>query len=663
MVAAAATTAAAPLVMSATEKAATATVPGEVGRISYWAGNIVYVADANGANARALIDSIVGSGTWAPDGSRFFYSTGTELNSVRADGSGRLRLLNLTGAGEYARDVTVSQDGRLIIFNGASGLRYTGTGGNWYGSTLLYAAPATGTIERPTVSVDGTIFFDQGGGPDTRSILRLDGQTGPQEIIKNGWGADVSPDGSRIVFVRSDIVNAKAQLWLAGSDGSNPVQLTTEEGAGGGWNVDPRWSPDGSTILFASAINSGNSRGIKKIDVASKVVTPVVTYGDTPAWQPVRSGLVERVWGQTALDTAIATSRYNYADHGKADPVRTQAKAVVLSRNDVYYDALSGSALAVNKEAPLLITPRDGLPASIEAEIKRVLGNSGDVYLLGDVAAIPAPIETRLKNIGFTTHRVAGYTLFDTAIAVADAITPTPDTIIIATALNYYDALAAGAAAGANPGTVIVLTAGADMPAETARYLNRFDPTKVDIVTAGGPGDDALINAYYRGQLPSWVNRDWGRYDLVGDAAQDTARMIAEFFFGSPRTVGIATTASWYDALTGGAMIGANYGPLLITVPNALDHQVSDYLSAQSAAVADVVLIGGPNALPQHLVAPIGNASSLPGHYTTSETTPENSLQAKAQAKSLAATDPKTRSPKGTPDKAPGLKTKKTMVK
>ncbi|GAA2365110.1 cell wall-binding repeat-containing protein [Dactylosporangium salmoneum] len=653
--AAAATTAAAPLVMSATEKAASATLPGEVGQITYSAFGKVYIADSNGANARVLASSDVSGGEWAPDGSRFFYGTGGQLYSVRPDGTGMVSLIDVPT--HSAHNLTVTQDGRFVVFSDLNtGLRYVGTGGNWFDSALLVASASE--PDRPTVAVDGTIYYDQGIGV-TGSIVRFNNQTGPQ-IITNGWDPDVSPDGSRIVFVRTETMPGPSQLWLADSDGSNPVQLTTEASTGGAWNVQPKWSPDGSTILFASATSHLTATGIKKINVASKIVTPVVTVGAFPTWQPVRSGQVERVWGQTALDTAIATSRWNYADHGQADPVRTQAKAVVLSRNDVYYDALSCSALAINKEAPLLITPRDGLPASVEAEIKRVLGTSGDVYLLGGTSALPAPIENRLKSLGYTTHRVAGESLFDTAIAVANAITTTPDTIILSTALNYYDALAAGAAAGANPGTVIVLTAGDMLTPETVAYLRKFNPTQVDIVTAGGPADRALINAYNRGQLPGWVGLRWGRWDLVGQFAQDTARMIAEFFFGSPRTAGIATMTSWYDALTGGAMIGANYGPLLLTAPNSLDHQVSEYLSANSAAMADVVLIGGPNALSPNLIPQLGNAISLPGHYTTSETTPENSLQAKAQAKSLAATDPKKAAKQ---DKAPGLKTKKTMVK
>ncbi|GAA2329124.1 cell wall-binding repeat-containing protein [Dactylosporangium salmoneum] len=654
--AATATAAAIPLIGSATQRAASATAPGAIGQITFLRGGVYYIANADGSNPRPLVDYVTGAGAWSPDGSRFFYPANYQLYSVRADLTDRMELLQDLPP-QVSSDLTVTEDGRYVIFATIEGLRIASTGGDAPASELLHAGAL---IDSPTVSVNGTLYFEQGPtSMDTRAIYSLTDEPGaqPKQIATNAWGVDVSPDGARIAFVRSDLgdgFNGKAQIWLADADGSNQAVLTTE--AIGAWNFQPKWSPDGTAILFSSGAHNNARFGaadIKKMVLATKAVTTVVPNAFFPTWQPVGRGLVERVWGQTALDTAVATSRYNYATYGVAGQGRKPAQAVVLSRNDTYFDALAGSALAIDKGAPLLITPREGLPAAIEAEIKRVLGPSGTVYLLGGTAALPPVIESRLRSLGFSTRRVFGTSVFDTAIAVANQIAPSPQTVIVSTALNYYDALAAGAAAGANPGTVIVLTAGDDMPPETAAYLNRIDPTKVDVVTAGGPGDRALLNAARRGQLPSWP-AGATYLPLVGQTAQDTAQLIAETFFTSPRTVGIATVASWYDALTGGAMIGANYGPLLITSPTALDHQVSDYLSAHSAGVSDVVLIGGTSALPAALVGPIGNAFSLPGHYTTSETTPENSL--KANAKAATQADART-------SETPSLRAGKTLVK
>src|SRR5262249_3187927 len=65
------------------------------------------------------------------------------------------------------------------------------------------------------------------------------------------WIADpqISPDGSRIVFVR-EWVNQKADrydtsLWIVPIDGGAARQLTA-----GPRDTSPRWSPDGEMLAF-----------------------------------------------------------------------------------------------------------------------------------------------------------------------------------------------------------------------------------------------------------------------------------------------------------------------------------------------------------------------------------------------------------------------------
>ncbi len=67
----------------------------------------------------------------------------------------------------------------------------------------------------------------------------------------------LSPDGARIVYVRqfADIMTDKryTNLWLVGFDGSNPRPLTTGKRS----DSEPRWSPDGTRILFTAPDESG----------------------------------------------------------------------------------------------------------------------------------------------------------------------------------------------------------------------------------------------------------------------------------------------------------------------------------------------------------------------------------------------------------------------
>jgi len=64
----------------------------------------------------------------------------------------------------------------------------------------------------------------------------------------------ISDDGSRIVFVsnRSGVY----QIWASASDGSNSVQLTTSAALFPG---SPRWSPDGTIIVFDGRDAKGNA--------------------------------------------------------------------------------------------------------------------------------------------------------------------------------------------------------------------------------------------------------------------------------------------------------------------------------------------------------------------------------------------------------------------
>ncbi|MEV4514762.1 cell wall-binding repeat-containing protein [Dactylosporangium sp. NPDC049525] len=605
------------------QRTANASLPGKTAGITYKYADKIWWADADGGDPRVLATGVAaGSGTWAPDGSRFVYSNGLNIISVRADGSEPVTIM-----GVMATPVTepaFTPDGGCIVYTHQTGITagYATRDSRLVTGRWQFAVPNDGTASAAAVAADGTIVYQRG-----TDVYRVAGPTAVSKLITDATAPDFSPDGAKLAFVRG------GQIWTANADGTGAAQLTTPGNTASTANTDPAWATNGLAILFTSV--EGGTPKIKRIDLGTKTVQTLVAKGSEPTCQPVNRNTVERVWGQTALGTAVAASRYNWADHGVDDGVRAQAKAVVLSRDDTYFDALGGSALAIVKQGPLLITPPKKLDAGTQAELQRVLGGTGTVYLLGGTVALSAQVESQVTALGYPVVRLWGADEYATAIAIAKAITATPSTIIVATSLKYYDALAAGAAAGANPGTVVVLCAGDAMPATTAAYLNTFDPDLshaggTRIIAVGGPAMAALRNAKLGGQLPAWPTT-FVPMVLYGQTEFETAVEVARYFFPTPATAAVATATTWFDALTGGAMIGANGGPLLLGSAGDLGPATQAYFSEHSGSLAYAVLLGGPLALKESLVGPLGEAISAPGAYDYVQYTETSTASAGAQ--------------------------------
>ena len=71
---------------------------------------------------------------------------------------------------------------------------------------------------------------------------------------------DISPDGTKIIFMRWTVASNENQVWVMNRDGSNPRRVVS----GDGW--DPSWSPDGNQILFASDRGGSNQLWVVNLD-------------------------------------------------------------------------------------------------------------------------------------------------------------------------------------------------------------------------------------------------------------------------------------------------------------------------------------------------------------------------------------------------------------
>jgi putative cell wall-binding protein len=343
------------------------------------------------------------------------------------------------------------------------------------------------------------------------------------------------------------------------------------------WVLTTGTLPTGLTLSSAGVISgTPTTRGAESVTVT--VTDSASNTGTATLSIPVSSTTVTDLAGVDRFATAVAVSEAAY-------PTAGSAGAVVLSRSDDYPDALVGAPLAAAKDAPLLFTTGDTLPSATEVEIARVLPAGGTVYLLGGTSAIPDSIATQLTSLGFVVDRIGGADRFATAVDVADALGD-PSTVLLATGTNFPDALAAGPAATKASG-VILLTNGSSLPTETSAYLTAHPGT---VYAVGGPAAAADTTAT----------------PLVGTDRYATATAVAAQFFTAPTTVGIASGATFADALSGGAYLAHLGGPLVLSDPITVPASTATYLTTNAATLQTASLFGGTSALSADVQTALG---------------------------------------------------------
>jgi TolB protein len=159
------------------------------------------------------------------------------------------------------------------------------------GERQLTTAPEGAADEWPDFSPDGrSIAFtrarsDEGGlfviGLDGQGLTRLvDAELQP---YRPRW----SPDGSMIVFSsNADRASARsANVWVVGADGSGLRQLTQATGSEQAWAPD--WSPDGIRIVFVHQQARAETTDLEVIGAdGSPGCTLFSGSASTSAWDP-----------------------------------------------------------------------------------------------------------------------------------------------------------------------------------------------------------------------------------------------------------------------------------------------------------------------------------------------------------------------------------------
>ncbi|MCL1597774.1 MAG: cell wall-binding repeat-containing protein, partial [Actinomycetia bacterium] len=169
---------------------------------------------------------------------------------------------------------------------------------------------------------------------------------------------------------------------------------------------------------------------------------------------------VTRISGTDRYSTVAAIS----ASHFHPD----QVPVAYIARGDLFVDALAGGPAAVAHDGPILLTDKNLLPAATATELDRL--NPGKIVILGGLAAVSSTVESALgQYTAGGVSRLAGSNRYSTAADISRTLPAGPNTIYLATSLNYPDALAAVPLTGTDP---ILLVTDKMVPGDTANRIS-----------------------------------------------------------------------------------------------------------------------------------------------------------------------------------------------
>ncbi|MDW8801809.1 cell wall-binding repeat-containing protein [Clostridium sp. A1-XYC3] len=287
----------------------------------------------------------------------------------------------------------------------------------------------------------------------------------------------------------------------------------------------------------------------KEVLQGSKSDTTTKVTGTQLADSTTQKITTQKIIGGSSYEIATAVSK---AGWDKAD-------SVVLASGEDFPDALCGTSLAIQLNAPILFTAKidnlsqyDSHTASelrdeidknnneTKTEITRL--GAKKVYILGGQGAVSSDLENSIRAQGIDIVRLQGTDRFQTSLTIGQEIVnkSKSNTVFLSNAYGFADALSVATYAG-QQGSPILLTEKDSINATTKKALSDWKIKNIYI--AGGNGVVSENVEQELNDMDVTVTR------LGGVDRYDTSQKITNYFNKDGTKFTLVTAKDYHDAL------------------------------------------------------------------------------------------------------------------
>lgn len=343
------------------------------------------------------------------------------------------------------------------------------------------------------------------------------------------------------------------------------------------------------------------------------IVTQLMSYKVFAAPITVRLGGLDR------YETSIKVSQATWS----------QSNYVVIASGENFPDALCAAPLAKKYDAPILLTPYNGLTPDTLQEIRRL--GVRNAFIIGGSGVISLNTERQLSNLSINVTRIQGQDRYETSAKIAKLI-GTGNGVVIAPGENFPDALSIAPIA-ASKQMPILLTSANYLPQSVKDIALSGNTPKYYVV--GGTG--AINN--------STVAPFTGYIRLSGADRYATNLAIINQFLGTINlnNIYISTGDNFADALSGSAAAARTTSPIMLS--DSFDSNMYSLIQSNLSSIASVKVLGGAaivsDSLVQSLITPPPSKMVLgyATYYYNGDKSSYNSLVANSGLINQIATD------------------------